>query len=309
CESFVSIWEDFPDTLTDDEKYQFNDKTFLNSYCFKYECGGPLEKMDAVFFHLINKFFGSSGLFNNNVKNNINAIEYILIWLSHMLNLKDNTGNILTNFYKIYIYNQEKYKNPINGVDGCRNYNDLIYTKKELMEITNEKLSKFYAPFKSLCNMYSRFNDRTSDCTKCLSDANEFVETYNKLNGDSSITNDSSFNKLLCTLSNDYDNFKKKYSDVKCPNSSFPAIEKPKKCVQSFEQNPEQHVQRLEPISQDASSSSSVTNKLFTVLSIFGAIAFLLGISYKYSLFGFRKRFQKQKLREKIKNIKKRMNH
>ncbi|ETB63188.1 hypothetical protein YYC_00279 [Plasmodium yoelii 17X] len=227
CESFVSIWEDFPDTLTDDEKYQFNDKTFLNSYCFKYECGGPLEKMNAVFFHLINKFFGSSGLFNNNVKNNINAVEYILIWLSHMLNLKDKQGNILKTFYNVYIYNQEKYKNPINGVDGCRNYNDLIYTKKELMNITNEKLSKFYAPFKSLCKMYSRFNEKTSDCTKCLSDANEFVETYNKLNGDSSITNDSSCNKLLCTLSNDYDNFKKKYSDVKCPNSSFPAIEKP----------------------------------------------------------------------------------
>ncbi|CDS44850.1 YIR protein, partial [Plasmodium yoelii] len=248
-------------------------------------------------------------LFNNNVKNNINAVEYILIWLSHMLNLKDKQGNILKTFYNVYIYNQEKYKNPINGVDGCRNYNDLIYTKKELMEITNEKLSKFYAPFKSLCNMYSRFNDRTSDCTNCLNDANEFVKTYNKLNGDSSITNDSSCNKLLCTLSNDYDNFKKKYSDVKCSNLSFPAIAKPKNCVEIFKQNPEQPVQRLEQFSQDASSSSSITNKVFTVLSIFGAIAFFLGISYKYSLFGFRKRFQKQKLREKIKKIKKKMNH
>ncbi|WBY57711.1 PIR protein [Plasmodium yoelii yoelii] len=261
--------------------------------------------MNAVFFYLINKFFGPSGLFNNNVKNNINAVEYILIWLSHMLNLKENNGNILTIFYNVYIKNQDKYKNTIDGVDGCRNYDDLIYTKKELMNITNEKLSKFYAPFKSLCKMYSRFNDRTSDCTKCLSDANEFVETYNKLNGDSSITNDSSYNKLLCTLSNDYDNFKKKYSDVKCPNSSFPAIEKPKKCVQSFEQS--SHL-ILEQISEDAPSSSSITNKLFIVLSIFGAIAFFLGISYKYSLFGFRKRFKKQQIREKIKNIKKKMN-
>ncbi|VTZ71618.1 PIR protein [Plasmodium yoelii] len=307
CESFQSVWDNFPDTLTQSNEYHgFNDSNFLNSYCFGNQCDRPLEKMNAVFFHLVNKFFGSSGLFNNNVKNNINAVEYILIWLSHMLNLKDNTGNILTNFYKVYINNQEKYKNPINGVDGCSNYDEFIYTKKELMEITNEKLSRFYAPFKSLCNMYSRFNDRTSDCTKCLSDANEFVETYNKLNGDSSITNDSSCNKLLCTLSNDYDHFKKEYSDVKCSNLSFPAIEKPKNCVENSKQNP---VQRLEPISQDASSSSSITNKLFTVLSIFGAIAFFLGISYKYSLFGFRKRFKKQQIREKIKNIKKKINN
>ncbi|EAA17241.1 uncharacterized protein PY17X_1000067 [Plasmodium yoelii] len=304
CESFLSVWDAFPDTLNKGE-YEFKKNNFLTSYCGDNECKADLEKMNAVFFYLINKFFGPSGLFNNNVKNNINAVEYILIWLSHMLNLKENNGNILTIFYNVYIKNQDKYKNTIDGVDGCRNYDDLIYTKKELMNITNEKLSKFYAPFKSLCKMYSRFNDRTSDCTKCLSDANEFVETYNKLNGDSSITNDSSYNKLLCTLSNDYDNFKKKYSDVKCPNSSFPAIEKPKKCVQSFEQS--SHL-ILEQISEDAPSSSSITNKLFIVLSIFGAIAFFLGISYKYSLFGFRKRFKKQQIREKIKNIKKKMN-
>ncbi|SCL87957.1 Plasmodium variant antigen protein Cir/Yir/Bir, putative, partial [Plasmodium berghei] len=107
----------------------------------------------------------------NNEKSNINAVEYIIIWLSHMLNLKDSTGNILTNFYKIYIKNQEKYKNTINGVEGCNNYDDLIYKKNELMNITNEKLSKFYAPFKSLCNMYNEFNENKKDCTNCLNDA------------------------------------------------------------------------------------------------------------------------------------------
>ncbi|CDS44170.1 PIR protein [Plasmodium yoelii] len=305
CESFMSVWENFPDTLTNDKKYQFKDQTFLTSYCVDNECKADLEKMNAVFFHLVSKFFGSSGLFNNNVKDNINAVEYIIIWLSHMLNLKDNEGNILTNFYKVYINNQEKYKNPIYGVDDCSNYNELIYKKNKLMNITNEKLSKFYAPFKLLCEMYTEFDENTSNCKKCSEKANEFAKKYNELNGDSSITKDSSCNKLLCTLSNDYDNFKKK-----CKNcSSFPAINKPNITPKCPEKTSEQSLRNSAVISEDAPSSSSITSKLFTVLSIFGAIAFFLGISYKYSLFGFRKRFQKQKLREKIKKIKKKMNH
>ncbi|CDU20333.1 YIR protein [Plasmodium yoelii] len=312
CESFMSVWEDFPDKLTNSNEYhEFDDSSFLNGYCFKDKCGRgyPLDKINAGCLFLFNKFFGSSGVLKDNAKNYINAVEYIIIWLSHMLNLKDNKGNILNNFYEIYIKKQDKYKNTIDGVDGCSNYNDLIYKKKELMEVTNEKLSKFYAPFKSLCNMYNGFNDNMTDCKKCLNYADEFVKKYNELNGDSSITNDSSCNKLLCTLSNDYNNFKKKHSDVKCSNLSFQAIEKPQNCVENYKQNPEQDVHRLEQISQDPSSSSSITNKLFTVLSIFGAIAFFLGISYKYSLFGFRKRFKKQQIREKIKNIKKKINN
>ncbi|SCL86757.1 Plasmodium variant antigen protein Cir/Yir/Bir, putative [Plasmodium berghei] len=240
-----------------------------------------------------------------------------------MLNLKDSTGNILTNFYKIYIKNQEKYKNTINGVEGCNNYDDLIYKKNELMNITNEKLSKFYAPFKSLCNMYNEFNENKKDCTNCLNDAKEFVEKFNELNKDYNNGKDSPYNQLLSTLSTDYDNLKNKCNG----NSSFPPIETIQSSGQSSEQtskqtvetsdqspeqtskqNPEQTVQILEQISEVTSSNSSIGNKLFTVLSIFGAIAFFLGISYKYSLFGFRKRAQKQYLREKIKNIKKRMN-
>ncbi|ETB56698.1 hypothetical protein YYC_05361 [Plasmodium yoelii 17X] len=308
---FQSVWDDFPDKLTNSNKYhEFSDSSFLNSYCFKDKCGRgqPLDKINAGCLFLFNKFFGSSDVFKDNAKNYINAVEYIIIWLSHMLNLKDKEGNILKNFYDIYIKNQEKYKNTIDGIDGCKNYNDLIYTKNELMNITNEKLSKLYGPFKSLCNMYNEFNETKPNCDKYLENAKEFVKKYNELNEGLNNIDNISYRQVLCTLSNDYDNFKKKYSDVKCSNLSFPAIAKPKNCVENFKQNPEQTVQILEQISQDASSSSSITNKLFTVLSIFGAIAFFLGISYKYSLFGFRKRFQKQKLREKLKNIKKRMN-
>ncbi|CXJ06213.1 BIR protein [Plasmodium berghei] len=317
CEKFENVWEDFPNTLTDDGKYQFKDNTFLNSYCGSYSCDTDLKKVDAGFFYLVNELFGPSGVFKNNEKSNINAVEYIIIWLSYMLNLKDSTGNILTNFYKIYIKNQEKYKNTINGVEGCSNYDDLIYKKNELMNITNEKLSKFYAPFKLLCEMYSAFDENKKNCTNCSGKAQEFVDKYKNLKEDSSITNDSSCNKILSTLSNDYNNLKNKCSNI----SSLPDIKTAQNNVQTSKQSSKQSpehtsatnsVQISEQISGKFSedpSSSSIGNKLFTVLSIFGAIAFFLGISYKYSLFGFRKRAQKQYLREKIKNIKKRMNH
>ncbi|EAA22619.1 putative yir4 protein, partial [Plasmodium yoelii yoelii] len=90
-----------------------------------------------------------------------------------------------------------------------------------------------------------------------------------KLKADSSIIEKSSYIQLLSTLLTDYNNFINKYS-VNCPNSSFPTIEKAEKFVGSIEQ-----------ISEVASSNSSIGNKLFIVLSIFGAIAFFLGISYK----------------------------
>ncbi|EAA21555.1 putative yir3 protein [Plasmodium yoelii yoelii] len=57
------------------------------------------------------------------------------------------------------------------------------------------------------------------------------------------------------------------------------------------------------------SSSLSIVNKIIIALSIFSAITIFLGIFYKCSLFVLRKRAQKQHLREKLKNIKKRMNH
>ncbi|SCL81532.1 Plasmodium variant antigen protein Cir/Yir/Bir, putative, partial [Plasmodium berghei] len=57
-------------------------------------------------------------------------------------------------------------------------------------------------------------------------------------------------------------------------------------------QNP---VQSSEPSSKVTSSSSSIKNKLILVLSILVAIPICLGISYKYSLFGFRKKCKKIK--------------
>ncbi|ETB58545.1 hypothetical protein YYC_03874 [Plasmodium yoelii 17X] len=305
CRNFFAIRNSISDQLNKDGNYQLIIESNLNGYCSGNKCVHELEKVNAGCLYLFDAFFKNSSVFNYH--NNINVVYYIMIWLSHMLNLKENNEShisALNHFYNTYI-NNDKYKNTINDVTGYNSYKDLI-DKKKLMNMDTKIISKFYDAFNTLCMMYIEFDGDKPNCNKYSEIAKEFVEKYKKLNGNSSITGNDSYNQLLCILSTDYDNFKKKYSDVNCSNSSpLPTIEKSDNCIQSSQQG--SHL-ILEQFSEDAPSSSSTTNKLFIVLSIFGAIAFFLGISYKYSLFGFRKRFQKQKLKEKLKNIKKRMN-
>ncbi|CDS44340.1 PIR protein [Plasmodium yoelii] len=300
CQKFENVWGAFPDKLDKDKYYKFENNNILNSYCDNDQCEDDIKKISAGFFYLLSGFFGDPNSFNFDEKSNNDIFYYIMIWLSYMLNLKKNDlNNSLQYFYDIDISNQNKYKNPIVGFTEYNNYIDLL-DKKKIVNMDIKDISKFYAPFKSLCTMYNEFNDRTSDCKNCSNNAKEFVNKYNELNEDHSITGNVSYSQILCTLSTDYNNLKSKCSN----SSSFPEIKTPTNCVKRFKQSS----QLISAQNSEDISSSSIGNKLFTVLSIFGAIAFLLGISYKYSLFGFRKRFQKQKLREKIKNIKKKMN-
>ncbi|ETB60545.1 hypothetical protein YYC_02371 [Plasmodium yoelii 17X] len=276
CEKFNNVWEFFPDELGTDGKYQFKTQNFLDSYCHNGECSSDFGKINAGFFYLLNQFFESSGL-SYNVQNNTNVVEYIILWLSYMLNLKSTQDDSITNlnyFYKVNVDKHQKYNSFI----------DPINKKKELMNISKDKVSKLYKLFKILCEMYTKINENSKNCNKYLNDDNKFDKIYKELN------NDSSYSQLLTTLSTDYNKLKNE-------------------CNKISSSQPKEAEQILAPSSEDTSSSSSIGNKLISVLSIFGAIGFLLGISYKYSLFGFRKRVQKQKLREKIKNIKKRINH
>ncbi|EAA21993.1 uncharacterized protein PY17X_0900093 [Plasmodium yoelii] len=304
CESFLSVWDAFPDKLTKTNEYhEFNYGNFLNSYCFNNECKGDLEKINAGCLFLLNKFFGSSGL-SNKAKNNINFVDYIMTWLIYMLSLKSNPDkNSLKHFYTTFIKSDFKYISTVDHVKGCSNFKDIIENRHTLTndDMDNKIISELYNAFKLLCEMYTDFDENTSNCKKCSENAIKFAEKYNELNGDSNNTNGSSYNKILSTLSTDYDNFKIYCSKKGGTCNNFPSLSPIK--------TKENDALSSGLFSEDASSSSSIGNKLFTVLSIFGAIAFLLGISYKYSLFGFRKRFQKQKLREKLKNIKKRINH
>ncbi|CDS44265.1 PIR protein [Plasmodium yoelii] len=296
CEKFENVWYKFPDKLDSDNKYQFKKENFLDGYCDSYSCDHDVEKINAGFFYLLNQFFGSSGS-SYSAQNNINVVDYIILWLSYMLNLKKSEQNMsnIQYFYSTTI-NNDRYKKSIPGVTEYKSYKDLIDEKKELMDISNEKMSKIYVLFKILCNMYTDFDKNNPDCNKHSVKAKEFVEEYKKLKEDYNITEDGPYYKLLSTLLNDYNNLKNKCSNIP-PIPGITTNISEQRSVQSFGQN-----------SEDI-SSSSIANNLLIVLSIFGAIAFFLGISYKYSLFGFRKQFQKQKLREKIKNIKNRMNH
>ncbi|ETB59985.1 hypothetical protein YYC_02824 [Plasmodium yoelii 17X] len=286
---FKNVWEDFPDKLDSDKKYQFRNDNFFKTYCTN-KCSSFIDKINAGCLYLFDEFFKNSSVFDSVAKNNVNIVEYIMIWLSYMLILKDNLKiKDINQFYDDFII-KDKYNEGITGIKDYNSYDDLMNKKKYLMEMDIKDISKFYDLFKLLCEIYNEFDEKTSNCEKCSQKANQFVEKYKEVNGDSSITKNSSYSKIFCTLSNDYDNFKKKYNESQCCKSSPLATIEENITINCSEQR-----------SEVTSSSSSIASKLIPVLSIFGAIAIFWGISYKYSLFGFRKQFQKQKLREQIK--------
>ncbi|EAA18740.1 putative yir3 protein [Plasmodium yoelii yoelii] len=295
----------FSKTLDEKGEYQIIiNKSILDNYCTSSGCTDDLAKINAGCLYLFDAFFKNSSVFKSDAKSNINIVEYIIIWLSYMLSLKKQVGDKtnLQYFYEIYINGGNMYKKPITGVKEYNSYKDLIDQKQNLITMDMSIISKLYDVFIKLCTMHIEFDETNPQCGKYLNDAKEFVKKYDELKKDPKITEGNPYYKLLSTLSKDYDNFKKKCSDVSCKDiPPLQSIEKTRNAVDFSELSKQ--------TSEVASSSSSITNNLFIVLSIFGAIAFFFGISYKYSLFGFRKRFQKQKLREKIKNIKKKMNH
>ncbi|CDU17369.1 PIR protein [Plasmodium yoelii] len=319
CKRFKNIWDTFPDELGDSGNYQFKDNNFSNNYCnnnnlssdFCYNnFQSDFNRINAGCLYLLDELINDCGVVSPPEKNIINIVDYILIWLSYTLNLKKSEKDNITCFYKEYIYDCDKYKTKINEFTDYDDYIGLIDTKMGVLNMDSNTASKFYKAFKSLCEIYTEFDENTSNCTNYSETAKEFVKQYEELYKDDNITKDSSYSKVLCTLSNDYDNFKKKCND----NSSLPTIETEKISEICSEQTSKKtHVAGYEEwsgeISEDTSSSSSIASKLIPVLLIFAAIPIFLGISYKYSLFGFRKRSQKQYLREKIKNIKKKMNH
>ncbi|VTZ77018.1 PIR protein [Plasmodium yoelii] len=281
CKNFLLVREKFPDQLNSDGKYTFKDEYFKD-YCTG-GCDNDFKKINAGCLYFFDAFFKDSSLFEKVAKNNINIVDYIIIWLSYMLSLMESElKESLVFFYNIYIKGGERYTNTISGINEYSSYMELISKKHDLTNVDMNKsiISELYDAFKILCEMYTEF-DKNSNCTSCSEKAKEFVKKYEQLNGNYSITGNSSYNKMLSSLSTDYNKLKDKYKD----SSSLPAIK-----------------------STQITSSSSIANNLLLVLSIFGAIGIFLGIAYKYSLFGFRKRFKKQQIREKLKNIKKKMN-
>ncbi|CDU17384.1 PIR protein [Plasmodium yoelii] len=309
CGRFRHLRNYFPDELGKISDYDFHDNGKIEKYCpivgSKNKCETEAYKINA----------GCLWLLEQNIVNRISDLSkdqakafimYIMIWLIYMLNLKkDKNINYLKDFYEANIKDNSHYTNCKKGNIDCsnslknklgyNNFKEIIKENEYFMNMDMNIISNFYDAFKSLCNMYIEYDASSPDCNQISQDANEFAEKYKKLNDDSNNTDGSSHSQILSILSNDYDNFKKKYNnDQYCKSLSLPTIEKKKNIVKSSEK-------MIEQISEVASSSSSIANKLIIALSIFAAIPIFWGFSYKYSLFGFRKRAQKQHLRKKLK--------
>ncbi|VTZ78735.1 PIR protein [Plasmodium yoelii] len=241
--------------------------SFLSVYCPDNNCSSDEEKIISGFIMLLN---------NLEIVESDKIFEYAILWLSYKLNQKKENGiTTLNAFYTKHIETNDFYKDKISN-DNDNNINmDFIEKKIRSMDIDIKDISNFYDAFKSLCNMYSEISEKTNtECNKCLENAGEFFEKCEKVKNVFDITKGSSYLQLWLSLSKDYKNFEQIYNSLVCDNSS-------------------QLV---------ACRRSSVTkNTLISIAIIFVAASILLGVSYKYSLFGFRKRSKKQHLREMLK--------
>ncbi|CAD2099508.1 CIR protein PIR protein [Plasmodium vinckei] len=237
--------------------------------------------------------------------------EYAILWLRYKLNQKAPYNNTqLNEFYTNYIVKNKDYNEKIK--DNGPTYKEIIDKKKDLMNININEISKFSYPFNLLLFLYNATNANTLNCTNHSIQAKEFANRFNELNKNSNNIEGSSYNKLLSTISNDYDNLQKK-----CGNFPLlPEIEPKKRPAEisrkdsgqdSLESSERLSVQPTALIPEVTSSSSSISTTLIPALSIFSIIPVFLGISYKYSLFGIDKIFQRQYLRKKLKKVKKKM--
>ncbi|ETB59030.1 hypothetical protein YYC_03322 [Plasmodium yoelii 17X] len=291
CGKIDFLRKHLPDDLKKTTSIDIDDNSNFVKYCPEnvsgYNiCNTDLDKITAGFLWLLGECY--STLTNRNYnQNNTNAFFlYIISWLSYKLNQNKGEKFItISEFFTKNVKNSDKYKQFISDAYTIADLKKFMDERNDLLDINIEDLSKFYDTSKLLCNMYGDIEKNKHD--KLPENANDFVNKYADLNNKYNNKGDP-HRQILSALSTDYNNLNKKYNGVQ----PLPEI-----------------TANISALTSEDTSNSSIGNKLFTVLSIFGAIAFFLGISYKYSLFGFRKRAQKQYLREKIKKIKKKMNH
>ncbi|CDS44113.1 PIR protein [Plasmodium yoelii] len=242
-------------------------ESFFNLYCPDKKCDTDDNKVISTFISLL-KMFEDENLESDKLA------EYAILWLSYIPNQKAQNGTTTLNeFYTKHIKTNSKYEE--NTSTGNKINKNIIDKKIESMNIDIKDISNFYDAFKSLCNMYNEISAEDYQCNKCLENARELFEKYEKLKNALDINKGSSYLQLLSSLSNDYKIFESNYNNlVKCKNVS----------------------------SLIACPRSSVTKNILIIIGIiFVAASILLGVSYKYSLFGFRKRSQKQHLREMLK--------
>ncbi|ETB57300.1 hypothetical protein YYC_04808 [Plasmodium yoelii 17X] len=317
CGEFDTLRKFFPDELDESGNYKFT-KGLFTKYCSNNNCDSGINTVNASLLWLFNQFYGDCNNFSKYADDKISVTVYIMVWLGNKLNKMLNTKfSNLNEFYSNHMQTVNEYKQLITGVTDYTSYIDLINKHNYVLEISNENMSKFYDAFKNLCNMINNA-DKKDNGKSYLEYANKFVDEYEKLFNDNNNVEGNSYNKLLCTMSNDYTVFGKTVANPKMRNK-LPDLTTKKKTQITSSPNVSQmdtsspgtstsrsgievSSSETEPSDSDSvSPSSSILNKLILIPIIFVATLISLGIAYKYSLFGFRKRTQKQHLREKIK--------
>ncbi|ETB61194.1 hypothetical protein YYC_01133 [Plasmodium yoelii 17X] len=307
CKHFKNMWNYFPDKS---DNSGFRD-IFFKKYCHNDNCDTNIKKINAGCLWLFNNFFGTGGIpfYNDSYKH---VVVCIMIWLSYklILNKVDNITT-LNDFYLNNIVKNTQYTDHKIFDKVFKSYKEIIDQIKEYMDIDINEIFKFYELLKLLCNMDTYYKNNKS--TEFIQDAENFVEEYGKLRDHDNNTDNSSYNKILHVLSNYYNNFEKYrvyiITEMKRPLLSTEKTSKKvdvedSKEIQTTESSTETgepNIVTTPPISNTAISGSSLVNKIIPVLSIFVVIPIFFVISYKYSLFGFRKRYKKQQIREKLK--------
>ncbi|EAA16989.1 hypothetical protein YYC_02807 [Plasmodium yoelii 17X] len=277
--------------------------SYTNKYCPDNNCGNDNnKKISSAFIGLLG--FYKEVVDMQNIESDKIA-EYAVLWLGHKLNQKTENGTtILNDFYNKNIKTNNHYKQETLGDSNNKIKIDVIDKKIESMNMNIKDISNFYEVFKLLCMMDGEVDKKNLQCNTCLINAGEFYEKYEKLKNALDINKGSSYFQLWLSLSKDYDKFKDKYNTRGCNNIKF------------LETCPRSSVTKSQvtecPVTKSQVTNSPVTecpvtecpvtkNILIPIAIVFVAASFFFGISYKYSLFGFRKRSSKQHLREKLK--------
>ncbi|VTZ81110.1 PIR protein [Plasmodium yoelii] len=284
------------------------DGSHTEMHCPDNKCDDDNKKLSSAFIAFI-AFFNGAGIDENLDSDKI--AEYAILWLGHKLNQKkENETTTLNDFYTKHVKTNSHYNQKINTNSSNKIKKNDIENKINSMNIGIKDMSNFYEVFKLLCKMDGELDPKKKpQCNKCLESAREFFEKCEKVKNAFDINKGSSYLQLLSILSNDYKQFKEKYKKVVCSNVEFletcsrsSVTESPVTKCQVTE-CPVTKCQVTEcPVTKCQVTESPVTkNTLIIIAIIFVAASILLGVSYKYSLFGFRKRSQKQHLREKLK--------
>ncbi|ETB59351.1 hypothetical protein YYC_02869 [Plasmodium yoelii 17X] len=324
CSKFDTLISIFPDELNNSGNYNFK-STPPKKYCPNGSCNNDIDKINGYCVWLFNLIYGDKIDFSNNADNNTNIVTYILAWLSYKLSQKPQSEiTTLKDFYNKHMENIPEYNKSIENDTKYKTYISLININKKLMDIDIKVMSKFYVVFKNLCKMYNDLSKANTNGAEYLKYVNNFVDNYNALFND---TNSNLFKQVLFAVSNDYNHIKSTLS-FESVRKQFPELTNKKTETQVSTSSPKEtqmddssskipvSISQTEGSSSQSGVSdsqsgvsdsettlfSSLTiNKLIPIPFILVVTLILLGIAYKYSLFGFRKRSQKQHLREKLK--------